>query len=220
MTRNHTTNTQTAQSETVALRSAQRDASLLKKGQKQYSPYRKERERNPRGKSSFSFLLCFSFLLLFASCQPDVCYHSFLPVSIDEWEVTDTLRFDLPAMPDDSTHYASIGVRVTEKMPYRSLRLVLEQRAESHRLRDTLTLPLASEHGKWFRQGTALHDFESEAVMLRLPMQDSSQILIYHIMPRQSLPGVAEAGVKVAKSPFSGIARQKNFRNIWGNHQK
>lgn len=157
---------------------------------------------------------------LVAACQADTLYHTYQPVPSEGWQATDTLRFDLPERTDEGSGYVLVDLRVSEKVPYRLLRLVLEQRTDSFRLRDTLAIPLADNQGRWLARGTVLYEFESESIPLRMPSRQPRQLLLYHIMPCQTMPGVTEAGVRVSKSPILGIGRQKNLQNILGNHQK
>mgnify|MGYP002623964298 FL=1 len=157
---------------------------------------------------------------LLAACHSDTLYHTYLPLPSEGWQATDTLRFDLPELTDAHSGHVLVDLRVSEQIPYRLLRLVLEQRTDSIRLRDTLAIPLADHQGQWLAKGTVLHEFETESVPLRLPSQQPRQLLLYHIMSRQTMPGVTEAGVRVTKSPFLGIEGQKNIQNILENHQK
>ena len=170
-----------------------------------------------KGVKSMAVALCAAFV---AACHTDTICHTFQPVPSEGWQATDTLRFDLPEWPDESSGHVLVGLRVSEKMDYRLLHLVLEQRTDSVRLRDTLAIPLADNQGRWLTRGTVLYEFESESVPLRLPSQQPRQLLLYHIMPRQTVSGVTEAGIRVTKSPILGSRRQKKLQNILGNHQK
>ena len=131
-------------------------------------------------------------MLCILSCRNHVRLYSFLPVDPHGWSCTDTLRFELPGDTIASFNTYSLCARFSEKVAYRGLWLVLEQRAtpaESLQQppsprRDTLYLPLAHENGKWEANGV---------IAPKTPLT----LLVYHIMPKQEISGVLEIGLKV-----------------------
>lgn len=134
-----------------------------------------------------------------AACQQGVVYHVYQPVDNIAWERTDTLHFDCPRLADGGRFRCSVGIRFQEQMPYRDVNLVLEHRIGNEHQRDTLSLMLTDDDGKWLTQGVALHEYEAEAATIEVPATATVELLIYHIMPRQSLTGLTEVGLKIEK---------------------
>lgn len=144
------------------------------------------------------FLLVVSCMGLVA-CQQRTVYHVYQPVDNTAWERMDTLRFDCPQLAEGGTFRCSVGVRFQEQMPYREVNLVLEHRIGHERVRDTLSMLLADDDGKWLTQGVALHEYETAAATITVPADANMELLIYHIMPRQELTGFTEVGLKIEK---------------------
>ena len=133
------------------------------------------------------------------ACQQSTVYHFYRSVDNIAWEKMDTLRFDCPQLAEGGTYRCSVGVRFQEQMPYRDVNLVLEHRIGNERTRDTLNMLLADNDGKWLTQGVALHGYEVEAATIEVPAEATVELLIYHIMPCQSLTGFTEVGLKIEK---------------------
>ena len=115
--------------------------------------------------------------------------------------MTDTLRFDLPSITSETACRYSLGLRFNDRLPYQDLWLVLEHRIRQGKIttarRDTVHLPLGSDQGHWQVPGVVL--YETEVPVDTLTLSDKQQVtfLAYHIMTRQSLPGITEVGLKV-----------------------
>ncbi len=133
------------------------------------------------------------------SCQKRPALYSYQPVDVHGWACTDTLRFTLTELPQDSLCTFSVGVRTSEHVPYQNLWLVLERRwGEDFRQRDTVELRLTDAQGEWQTQGNILHE---EEVFVTAKKYNAKQLplelLVYHLMRQQRLTGVMEVGVKV-----------------------
>ena len=139
-------------------------------------------------------------LCVLAACGERALLHAYQPVDADGWHVTDTLRFALPPSPRGQDYAVSVGVRATERIPYRDLWLVVESRI-MRRHRDTLHLLLASDRAHWQTGGVILHDIEDRAATIHLDSAQTGELLIYHIMSPQSVAGLTEVGVKVEAQP-------------------
>lgn len=130
-------------------------------------------------------------------CQRSPRFYSYQPVDPRGWHCTDTLHFSLPADSTTSLRTFSLGARFTERVRYRGLWLVLEQRASSFRRRDTLYLPLANENGQWAANGVVYHEAEAVCTAALTEGGQPLQLLVYHLMPEQEIEGFTEVGVKV-----------------------
>lgn len=151
----------------------------------------------------FSYLILPAVLLLCAACRPRTPFHRYLPVPTEGWDRTDTLRFDFVPRDTGGVFRTSLGLRFTEAMPYQDLWLVVERRIAHHRdvraHRDTLHVPLGTDRGRWTVEGSVLHETEVRADTFSLTRTQPVSFLVYHVMSRQSLPGVTEVGVKVER---------------------
>lgn len=145
----------------------------------------------------FRWMLFAATLLM--GCRSDVLFYDYQPVNTLGWEKTDTLRFDIPHTGNKIQNELFAGVRLNEFFPYRNINLVVEQRSHQIRHRDTLSLHLMDEKGKWMTSGNIFHELEERVEHGTLQEVDSLQILVYHIMPRQVLEGVVEVGIKVKR---------------------
>ena len=155
-------------------------------------------QKNPDRRHRRRRRLCAALLpllLLLPACRPRTLYHRYLPVDPRGWDVTDTLRFNLPPATSTRLHTISLGIRFTQHMPWRDLYLVIEQRTLQHR-RDTLHLFLANHTGRWQARGVVLHDRQAIVTAARLDTAHANTILVYHIMRTQRITGITEVGVK------------------------
>ena len=137
--------------------------------------------------------LCAAALLL--SCRPQAISYTYQSIGSREWLRTDTLRFDLPCLPDAPECQVSLGVRCTNQFAYQDLWVVVEQRTDTV-ARDTLHLLLTDLEGNWLTSGTILHEIEHPVRTLSLVTPDA-QVLVYHVMQPFAVAGVAEVGIKV-----------------------
>ncbi len=152
-----------------------------------------------------SYIILLAALLLCAACRPRTEFCNYQPVSTEGWESTDTLRFEFTPLTAGNAYLASLGLRFTDMMPYQDLWLVLERRIVQRRdtlaRRDTLHLPLGSDSGHWQVQGNVLHETDIPVDTFSLSDEQPVTFLVYHIMSRQSLPGITEVGLKVERIP-------------------
>lgn len=143
-------------------------------------------------------LLSLVLTAVLLGCRPStpLCeYHSVNPRG---WSTLDTLRFQLRADCVSTQRTISLGVRFTERVEYRDLLLVVEQRGQAVAAhRDTLCLPLAGEDGRWFVEGNVYHEVRGECATLQTTAGQPLELLLYHIMPEQNILGFTEAGVMV-----------------------
>lgn len=147
------------------------------------------------------FLICsvlsLALTAVLLGCRPStpLCeYHSVDPRG---WSTLDTLRFQLPPDSVSTRRTISLGVRFTERVEYRGLWLVVEQRGLAAAHRDTMFLPLAGEDGRWLVPGAVYHEVRGECATLQTPAGQPLELLLYHIMPEQNILGFIEAGVMV-----------------------
>lgn len=142
-------------------------------------------------------LLSLALTAVLLGCRPStpLCeYHSVDPRG---WSTLDTLRFQLRADSASTQRTVSLGVRFTERVEYRGLWLVVEQRGQAITHRDTMYLELAGKDGRWYVPGAVYHEMRAECTTLQTPAGQPLELLLYHIMPEQNILGFTEAGVMV-----------------------
>ena len=138
-------------------------------------------------------VLCAATLLL--ACRPQAISYTYQPIDCQQWQRTDTLRFDLPCLPDTQECLVSLGVRCTNQLAYQDLWVVVEQRTDTV-ARDTVHLLLTDLEGNWLTSGSILHEAEHPVRRLRIGMPNA-QLLVYHAMQPFAVAGVAEVGIKI-----------------------
>lgn len=139
------------------------------------------------------------------SCRPNVISYEYQPVDIQGWSATDTLRFHLSAVSATAPYTFSLGLRTIDRVPYRDIWLVMETRTDSATTRDTVYVLLASDLARWQTKGNILHEIEQQAATRQLHEGQQADILIYHIMSMQQMPGITEVGLKVEKGDSEGL---------------
>ena len=140
-------------------------------------------------------------VLMFAACSDGVCVHHYEHVRPEGWVRTDTLHFQLPAVPNSGTYLLNLGVRYTHAFPYESIWLVTEtqlQHPTSFR-HDTLNLILNTPEGMPVGQGVGLLQYELTLDSLQLHKGQSGSISIYHIMSREAVPGIHDIGIRLSE---------------------
>ena len=136
-------------------------------------------------------------LTFLTACRPRAIICAYQPVTIEGWQATDTLRFSLPQIPDTKPYAFSVGVRTIDRIPYRDLWLVMELRSDTITTRDTVYVLLASDRARWQTRGNILHEIEQPAATHQLCEGQQPEVLIYHIMSAQQMPGITDVGLKV-----------------------
>ena len=148
-------------------------------------------------------IIAFISLMAMTACGKRAILHQYQPVDSEGWANTDTLRFHIPHIhfsddtEDKQPFSFSLGVRTMDHIPYRDLWLVMESRTETETHRDTVYILLASDRPRWQTQGNILHEIEQEVTTQTLHEGQQLDILVYHVMSRQNLPGITEVGLKI-----------------------
>ena len=141
---------------------------------------------------NFTFLFPLFFFHFLCSCTQRPLFYVYQHVNPDSWSVGDTLRFTPQPIPSEGTYTIALGVRANNRIDHRDLWLVLEQRTDGSRRRDTLHIPLAADNGNWLGQGIILHSTESVAATSCLQQEQNLELLVYHIMAAQEVRGITE----------------------------
>lgn len=138
--------------------------------------------------------------LLTACIDRGTLVHSYAHVGAEGWNRSDTLTFDLPQMPVDRDCELSVGLRITSRYPYTSLWIVIDEQWEGRSVRtDTVEYQLIDSMGDFSGRGVNIYQYEWPLRRITLHSGEQGRIRLYHIMSREILPHVTEAGVKVTE---------------------
>jgi gliding motility-associated lipoprotein GldH len=149
---------------------------------------------------------CVAFLVValvtLVSCKRDALLYVYNPVDSEGWSRQDTLSFDIDSVPVSGMYTISLGLRFTDRMPYRQISLVLEQRlydtGDIFTLRcDTLNMFLSDSLSRWKAQGNSLYGREDIVRAAQLVQGQHIEWRVYHIMIPSMVPGITDVGLKV-----------------------
>lgn len=127
-------------------------------------------------------------ILLLTSCHRGTVYHTYMSVSNNKWDRTDTLVFALDSsIPQNSKYELNIGIRHLDSYPYQDIWLTLNN--------DTLHLYLADKEGNW--KGDGIGDLRHLTYTLNSEFQYNSvpELRVTHIMQHNPLPGIHDIGI-------------------------
>ena len=136
--------------------------------------------------------------LLTACIDRSILVHSYAHVGAEGWSRSDTLTFDLPQTHDDRDCELNVGLRITNRYPYTSLWIVIDEQWEGRSVRtDTVEYQLIDSMGDFSGRGVNIYQYERPLRRITLHGGEQGRIRLYHIMSRENLPHITEAGIKV-----------------------
>lgn len=145
------------------------------------------------------------FLILAAmimACQNAVLYQNQKPVPSDGWLYTDSVRFDVSIRDTVSLHKIYLDVRNTTDYKYSNLFLFLDIELPDGRIfRDTLECKLADRRGQWTGRGFGAMRFNRFIFRddVWFPVAGNYSFRVTHGMRDESLPGLADVGIRIEK---------------------
>ncbi|MBQ7179666.1 MAG: gliding motility lipoprotein GldH [Bacteroidaceae bacterium] len=138
--------------------------------------------------------------LLTACTDRDTLIHTYAHVGAEGWNRGDTLTFCLPPTAGDRDCELDVGLRITNRYPYTSLWIVIDEQWEGLSVRtDTVEYQLTDSMGDFSGRGVNIYQYEWPLRRITLHGGQQGRIRLYHIMSRESLPHITEVGVKVKK---------------------
>ena len=135
------------------------------------------------------------------SCSRNAVYSHYEPVSLDGWERSDTLFFDITTPRDSGVFSSELGVRITERYPYQELALVMEQTLlpAGKVTTDTVNVRLTDPEGHYEGKGLSIIDTLVPMDDIALGTTDTLKVSIRHMMRREVLPGISDIGITLEK---------------------
>ena len=138
--------------------------------------------------------------LSLAACTDGTWVHRYLPLSEMGWERCDTLQFQLPTVPTTGDYSLCLGLRYDTQFPYEGIWIEAETRLKNPASirRDTLYFPMMDEEGHSQGQGINLQQKEMPFTTLHLQKGQQATIRLRHIMARETIPHIKDAGVNIS----------------------
>lgn len=140
--------------------------------------------------------LTFILLPVFACCDNTTVWQQNATISSAEWNINDTLKFDM-SVADTSLRYAlCINVQNRIDYDYQNLYLFVETRAPYGGVTvDTLNCMLAYDSGEWTGSGGIFSKFRENTFLYRNNIRfieaGNYSVSIRHGMRRENLNGIA-----------------------------
>ena len=137
--------------------------------------------------------------LLTASCAGDTLVHRYAALPADGWARRDTVCFDLPVYAEDICGTLTVGLRTKTGVAIRDIVLAVEQ-CDSDAFvvrRDTVCYPLTNSEGDALTSGVNFHQYETLFVPFRMEKDRKGCVRIYHLMTRETIPGITEVGIRI-----------------------
>lgn len=137
--------------------------------------------------------------LLTASCAGDTLVYRYAALPADGWARRDTVCFDLPGNVEDISGTLTVGLRTKTGVAIRDIVLAVEQ-CDSDAFvirRDTVCYPLTDNEGDALTSGVNFHQYETQFVPFRMEKDRKGCVRIYHLMTRETIPGITEVGIRI-----------------------
>lgn len=136
------------------------------------------------------------------SCDDATIYDSYQHTSVVGWDRSDTISFDMHPVEQAGDYMEEVGIRLSGDYPFMELCLIVEQMViPSNMVRtDTIVCNVASTSGSPRGHGVNYFQHQLPIGSVRLAEGDSLHVTVHHHMRRETLPGVADVGLKISKS--------------------
>ena len=145
-----------------------------------------------------SCLFALTVALAIAGCNRKTIYHHYEHTPVAGWEKSDTLTFTVKAK-ERAVVQRDVELRISGDYPFQQLNLIVEQTAypAAIRRRDTLNCSLIDPQGNIGGKGLSLYQYRFHMTDISLNEGDSLCVCIRHNMERESLPGIADVGLRL-----------------------
>ncbi|MDR1668177.1 MAG: gliding motility lipoprotein GldH [Bacteroidales bacterium] len=150
--------------------------------------------------------------LLLASCDTNKIYETHLRIPDDGWKQNDIKRFNVYVA--DTASACNIYINVRNNNQYKSMELWLFVTVGSpsgKRQRDTVSIRIADEYGKWIGNGLGSH-FDTRLLFqkdIRFPETGIFTFEYEQGMRDEPLIGVEDIGLRIEKSESSSLADEE-----------
>lgn len=153
-------------------------------------------------RSSIIWIGCLTVLLACMGCNRKTVYYHYEHTPVSGWDRRDTLHFNIGPVEEGGEYRQEVGLRISSDYPYMGLNLIIEQTtAPNFSMRtDTLNCQLMDDDGTIKGHGLSYYQYDFQLPPLSLNKGDSLTVRIHHSMRRETLPGIADIGIKLSKN--------------------
>ena len=146
-------------------------------------------------------------VLALVACNDSRVYDKYQSLSIDGWGRTDTVTFNVPRQ-EEGIYNMDLGMRVFQNYPYKSITLIVERtvirtqhkKQTSPSYQDTVVCNVIDNEGRLVgKRGITTSTIEQRIGIFPLQRNDSLKVSVYHIMSKESLPGISDIGIQILK---------------------
>lgn len=138
-------------------------------------------------------------VFLITACTQKTVYHHYQHISAEGWERQDIIDFQLAPIKTSGNYQEEIGIRMQQNFPFTSMSVLVQQTIypsmEYHY--DTLECQFMDQQGKIMGDGISYYQYAFPLKTIALKEGDSLAVSIYHIMKRETLPGITDVGLKL-----------------------
>lgn len=136
------------------------------------------------------------------SCNRKTVYNQYAHTPKAGWNRGDTLCFCVDTIRQDGLYTGEVGIRISGHYPFTTLSLIVEQQImpAGIYLADTVSCRLFDNKGNMKGKGVSLYQYAVKlphSVSLR--QGNSLKVKVRHYMKRETLPGIANIGIKLRK---------------------
>jgi len=137
------------------------------------------------------------------SCQSDVVFEKNIPINTYNWEVTDTLKFEVDVEDTSSKYDLSLNVRHRDIYDFMNLYVkIITILPNGEKKNEVVSLPLCDDGGKWLGKCSGDICFSRIILMRKIifPQKGNYQFLINQEMRQENLKNILDLGLRLEKS--------------------
>lgn len=149
------------------------------------------------------FILIFIIGCSFVGCQYDVLYEKNIPVNTYQWNILDTLRYDIEIKDSLQKYDLSISIRHRDQYDYTNLYINIHTLLPNGTTKSELvSLPLCDESGNWLGKCSGDICFSRILLMkkIQFPITGKYRFYITQEMRQQDLKNILDVGMRLEKS--------------------
>jgi gliding motility-associated lipoprotein GldH len=137
--------------------------------------------------------------MVLTACHGHTVFHHFEHTSIEGWDRSDTLYFQIPQVAEEGDYDGELEVRITDDFPFVSMDVVIERTIlpSGQKHSETLTCRLIDNQGRPLGEGVSEYQNCFPLQTLHLQRGDSVAVSVYHFMRHETLKGIADVGIRM-----------------------
>jgi gliding motility-associated lipoprotein GldH len=159
----------------------------------------------------FKIVLVVLFFSL-VSCQNDSIFEVYKPLSVDGWDLHDTLDFKFEIKDISKKYNLYIGIRHRDLFEYQNFFIKTFTQFPNGQIKeDLLSIPLSNELGEWLGKCTGDVCFYRAPIISRFKFNEMGtyHIRIKHEMRVNELENLMDIGLKLEEAPKIKIEKEE-----------